>query len=294
MKCPTCNSSGTLRKLVEIPAYTVMTCEHCKSESTDPLPNEDDLTKAYQSFNAGELSRKYFTEYCTVATEILKNELLLAGITEISEQPRFLDYGCGGGHFIQAAQNLGYCAEGLEVDKESLAFSHDHSLTVNIGTFPKAKELFANNTFNVVKSMHVLEHVVSPYEVLESICAVTASNGIIIISVPDQSSLPSWIKKKLHLFGIKKSEWGFVQPPIHLHGFCAETFLALGKIFDLEVISISSSSPLDNNSFPTVPQYWDSLPVQKLVYSLSNLTSSKGYLTVIYKKSSLVPTDIRT
>jgi SAM-dependent methyltransferase len=284
VKCPTCNSIDSLHALVEIKKYSVFVCDFCKTETTIPLPNEEDLTKAYQSFNAGELSREYFTEYCATATAILKNELYHAGIKDIPAGSRFLDYGCGGGHFVKAAQNLGYCAEGLEVDKESLEFLNKHSLKVNIGTFPSAQRVFAEYKFDVVKSMHVLEHVVSPFEVLGSICDVTESGGIIIISVPDQNSLPSWIKKKLQLFGIKNDEWGFVQPPIHLHGFCAETFSTLGNIFNLDVISIRSSSPLDNNSFPTVPQYWDSLPLQKLVYSISNLTASKGYLTAIYKK----------
>lgn len=287
MLCPTCNTRGTLTKLVSVSDYTIMTCSHCKSESTIPLPSKDDLNKAYQSFNAGELSRTYFSEYCAAATRILKNELHAANISEPSSQNRFLDYGCGGGHFIKAAQNLGYRAEGLEIDEESLAFSLKHSLHVNIGTFPDAKEMFNEYRFNVVKSMHVLEHVVSPYEVFKSIYEVTENNGIIIISVPDQSSLPSLIKKKLHLFGIKKSEWGFVQPPIHLHGFCKDTFITLGNIFNLDIISINSSSPLDNNSFPTVPQYWQHLSLQRTVYAISNLTSSyKGYLTVIYKKTT--------
>jgi SAM-dependent methyltransferase len=285
MKCPTCRSCGTLRELAKISKYTVLICDNCKSESTSPLPNEEDLTKAYQSFNAGELSRRYFPEYCSAATKILERELHLSGIKEVFHGDRFLDYGCGGGHFIKAAQNLGFNAEGLEVDKDSLEFFQEHSLKVNIGSFPTAKMLFNNIKFKVVKSMHVLEHVVSPYDVFETIYEVVDAQGIIIISVPDQRSLPSWIKRKLHVFGIKKNEWGFVQPPIHLHGFCSDTFLALGKKFNLEVISISSSSPLDNNSFPTVNQYWESLPLQKLVYSLSNYTSSKGYLTAIYKKN---------
>jgi hypothetical protein len=104
------------------------------------------------------------------------------------------------------------------------------------------------------------------------------------IGVPDQTALPSRVKKLLRVFGFKQKEWGYVQPPIHLHGFTPDTLAVLGKKLHLRVREIRSTSPLDPASFPSTPEYWRRLPAHRAVYSLARFLGSPGYLLAVYQR----------
>ena len=185
-----------------------------------PHPNE--LAAAYQNFDAGKFARQEFDAYVAQAKIILQSDLRAAGIGTINGL-KFFDYGCGGGTFVKAAAELGADARGIDLDKEDAKFGRLHNLTIDVGDYRRLGERLGPQAFSAILINHVLEHIPRPADALKSLLRKLEPGGVLIIRVPDQDSLPAQIKLVLRKVGVKASEWGYVQPPIHLHGYSIET-----------------------------------------------------------------------
>lgn len=248
-------------------------------------PRPEEMAGAYQSSDAGELSRRNFRAYAEQSVEILREELSRAGISsgEIRSLS-FFDYGCGGGHFVVAAEHLGFEAMGMELDSTSVMEARVKGLKVIEGMLPAALAKLDGRRFDVIKVSHVLEHVSNLKELLECLASLLVDRGTLIVNVPDQASFPSRMKVLLRNFGIKRSEYGYVQPPIHLHGFTPSTFPELARIFGLKLVAVYGYSPLDSRHFPTTPDYWRGMGLQHLVYLIGRAIGSGGYMTAILRK----------
>ena len=284
--CHLCGRVAPFSFLGMAGANKIIQCQLCGGESCRDIPNRATLEKAYQNFDAGELARKNYIAYVTQATSILSHETsqFAPELVGSAGAVRFLDYGCGGGHFVAAAQHLGFTATGLELDSESVAFGQSNGLDIRRGTLPDSEPGLGSNVFDFVRSMHVLEHVPTPFSVLASIKSITKPGGLIIICVPDQGSFPSRLKIFLRNFWIKRREWGFIQPPIHLHGFYEATFVALARLLDLDLIGVMKTSPLDSREFPPAADYWEGIAIQRTIYNAATLLGSPGHLKVVFKK----------
>lgn len=280
--CPVCHSENCLDRLVELPLGHVYSCSICRASTFLPTPSEEQLKSAYQQFNAGEIAREEFGAYVAISKKIIERDLKSAGLVK-RDGLKMLDYGCGGGHFVEAAKELGIETAGIDLDEESAKFGRDRALRIGTGDYRNLANELGDVSYDVILMMHVLEHVPDPGSVLRALRRRLESGGVFIVRVPDQSALPSKLKRALRAVGIKRSEWGFVQPPIHLHGFTIETFRYLAKANDLAVVALYKASPLDTNEFPTTERYWRDLSAQRAVYRLGKLFGSGGYLTAILR-----------
>jgi len=251
------------------------------------MPAAAELARAYQDFDAGEIARRSFKEYSSQARNILELDMRIAGLAAAAQSARFLDYGCGGGHFVKAAADLGFDACGIDLDEAPSRFGKLHGLNIRRGTASDIEASFGAAKFRIILLMHVLEHVPEPLSLLERLAGHLEPRGCVIIGVPDQDSVPSRLKILLRAVGIKRSELGFVQPPIHLHGFSAASFPAMAEKLGLRVVSIRKTGPLDPETFPSSPAYWKNLGIQRAVYAVGQLLSSGGHLKVILMRPAL-------
>lgn len=283
--CYVCGQSGTLKIRASLPSGRVLHCSLCNADSIDPLPSSEQLISAYQNFDAGAIAREEFAAYVEQATEILRQDLEIAGIRP-GPGVRFLDYGCGGGHFVKAAINLNIDAWGIDLDEEDAKFGRKAGLRIGVGDYRDLTSCLGLRTYSVILMMHVLEHVLQPREVLSGLLKHLEPGGVLIIRVPDQGALPSKTKMVVKRVGIKSSDWGYVQPPIHLHGYSISTFQELARQLDLDVVHLAKCSPLDPRHFPTTNRYWRNLKIHKQIYRLGRLFGSGGHLVTILKQPS--------
>ncbi|MEQ1578524.1 MAG: class I SAM-dependent methyltransferase [Hyphomicrobium sp.] len=283
--CVVCGQSAAYSTLAELPFGKILRCSYCDVHSITPLPTVEQLIAAYQNFDAGEIARNEFNAYVEQAKDILKSDLASSSLN-VDHELKFLDYGCGGGHFVKAASELGIAAWGIDLDEEDAKFGRIHGLRIAVGDFRNIDQL-GPQTYNAILLMHVLEHVPHPADVLTALIARLEPNGVLIIRVPDQSSVPSTIKRCLRRLGIKTKEWGFVQPPVHLHGYSTKTFEIIARLHHLDVVRLSKISPLDHDEFPTTDRYWQNLAIHKQVYRLGRIAGSGGHLVAILRRQSL-------
>jgi SAM-dependent methyltransferase len=175
-------------------------------------------------------------------------------------------------------------AQGIEVDRESVDFARGRDLNIVEGAFPRDLPRFAGTSFDFIRSMHVLEHVLDPHETLRSLVSLLRSGGFLVLGVPDQGSVPALIKQGIRSFGMRRDEWGFVQPPIHLHGFRTVTIRVLAEKLGLELRFLRRTSPLNQTEFPATANYWRNIRLQKTIYQLGRILGSAGHLLAGFQK----------
>ena len=125
-----------------------------------------------------------------------------------------LDIGTGSGHIIRHISQL--CKSASSVDL------HDERMVKSGYSFRKVKDErlpFGNNTFDVVISNHVIEHMPNQKLHISEIARVLKRNGVLYLATPNRFwildphyRLPfiSWLPKRasaLYLKIIKKREW---------------------------------------------------------------------------------------
>lgn len=280
--CVCCGMGAAKKQIAFLRNGAVMECASCRVHSIFPLPKQQDLIAGYQNFDAGELARDDFAAYVRMSRSIILKDLAFLGL-EPGPHLNFLDYGCGGGHFVKAATELGINARGIDLDAEDAKFGRENGLAVDVGDYHDLDACFGETRFDVILMMHVLEHMPDPLEGLRALTSRLSPRGVLIIRVPDQESVPSKIKIAIRKLGIRSDAFGFVQPPIHLHGFSKSSFEVIAERVGLDVLKVHSTSALDTGEFPSTPRYWRNLRAQKAVYKIGRLLGSGGYLTAMLR-----------
>jgi 2-polyprenyl-3-methyl-5-hydroxy-6-metoxy-1,4-benzoquinol methylase len=126
---------------------------------------------------------------------------------------KVLDYGCGMGHFIKRFKE-GYEPWAYDVSTDALESVKDIAPYVNICLSPDSLE---ENTFDLIVSLHVLEHMANPLETLLMFQRLLSNRGILIYVVPNASGMGHRIKKQ---------QWIGYGDPSHVSLYDAKTWLS--------------------------------------------------------------------
>ncbi len=119
--------------------------------------------------------------------------------TPFSPGSQLLDFGCGGGDFIETMTQLG--VRGFGVDPSAIAVERCRSrgLRVEQGTSSDVGRLFSERRFDLVTMHHVLEHVPDPVACLMDLARVLHADGRIVIAVPNSAYWACrWLKRRWH------------------------------------------------------------------------------------------------
>lgn len=99
------------------------------------------------------------------------------------EKPRLLDIGCSVGCTVEAANQRGWRGFGVDVSDEMVAFCCERGMNCH-----KTSSLtlpFADASFDIVTSWHVIEHVANVSETLTEWRRVLRPGGLLILETPD-------------------------------------------------------------------------------------------------------------
>lgn len=104
------------------------------------------------------------------------------------ETPRYLDIGCALGHSLEAAQNLGYEAWGVEYAQDLAQNLHSRwGSRVSIGDFLEVP--LPSASFQTITMIDAIEHFTDPLAALQRCCALLKEGGRLIVATPDYNSL---------------------------------------------------------------------------------------------------------
>jgi 2-polyprenyl-3-methyl-5-hydroxy-6-metoxy-1,4-benzoquinol methylase len=201
-------------------------CTNCGFEKQHPLPTLEDLADYYeQSYQAGMY--RDFAE----AREIKRQtaDLRLRQILKHGRPGRWLDVGCSSGVFVEAARQLGMEAEGIEISETAGQQGKARGLPIFRSTLEAWNPAYRYST---ITAFDVIEHVLDPLDFLEHARRLLEPGGTLVITTPNQASLPR------KLMG---SRWYFYIPEEHLHFFNPATLRLAFRRAGLDMLCCEST-----------------------------------------------------
>ncbi|MVN76229.1 methyltransferase domain-containing protein [Hymenobacter sp. HMF4947] len=243
--CPVCGSTTFRDKLVvqdksvSQELFTIVQCQNCGFQFTNPRPRAEHIGKyyesdAYVSHNSGAqglINRVYkVARYFTVRHKVALLTQLHGG-----RRGQLLDYGCGTGHFLAGAKKAGWQVTGLEPNARAR-----QDATARLGQpilEPAALATLPPASFDAVTLWHVLEHVHSLHETLEQLLHVLKPSGHLLIAVPNPDSLDAQHYRQ---------EWAAYDVPRHLYHFVPAT---MGQLLARHGLRIIQTLPLTLDAY---------------------------------------------
>ena len=214
-KCLVC-SSKKITVLFRKNGFTFDKCNDCSFVFVNPRPSEKDLMPFYnENFFKGKVKfpERWAKNYCEGVTSYIgRSKKTLKKIGHYKKSGKLLDIGCGLGYLIEQAGKEGWEAMGLEISDYAVKVCLDKKLEVLKGQVEKLGSF--SSSFDVIVAQDVLEHVFSPENFLNRINKLLKNNGLLVLELPNNSSL------RAKLFG---KAWIEYIPPVHLNFFDKST-----------------------------------------------------------------------
>ena len=111
---------------------------------------------------------------------------------------RFLDVGCGPGHFIRCLEHWFSDSEisGLDMHPELLKFAHDQTKKARLLQGGAEHIPFADATFHVLSGLQVVEHLAQPEKFLAEANRVLHKDGLLLLATPNPDGLAARLLKE--------------------------------------------------------------------------------------------------
>jgi 2-polyprenyl-6-hydroxyphenyl methylase/3-demethylubiquinone-9 3-methyltransferase len=102
-----------------------------------------------------------------------------------------LDVGCGAGLLCEPLARLGARVTGLDAAAENIGVARAHAAQSGLAIDYRAGgiEGLAGETFDLVTSMEVIEHVTDPAAFVAGLARALAADGLLILSTPNRTAL---------------------------------------------------------------------------------------------------------
>lgn len=94
-----------------------------------------------------------------------------------------VDVGCGRGGLVSRLTELGWNAQGVEFDEGAAAVAQESGLSVFCGELSDAA--FQENTFDLVTTQHVIEHLADPNAFLAEVARILKPGGTFYAKTPN-------------------------------------------------------------------------------------------------------------
>ncbi|NQU18039.1 MAG: class I SAM-dependent methyltransferase [Candidatus Saganbacteria bacterium] len=121
---------------------------------------------------------------------------VIAGLCNVYRGDKVLEIGCGTGHFSAYFKELGAKVTALDTSPDMLYAAKEQysNLQINFKASDAYKLPFANNSFDLVAMITVLEFITNPKQALKE--AFRVSKGKVFLGILNRNSLLAWKRKR--------------------------------------------------------------------------------------------------
>ena len=104
---------------------------------------------------------------------------------------RAIDVGCGAGLLTEPLARLGAEVTGLDAASENIAAAADHAAAVGLYIDYRHKDIetLEGESFDLVTSMEVIEHVTDPAAFIAALGRALAPDGLMLLSTPNRTTM---------------------------------------------------------------------------------------------------------
>lgn len=214
--CPGCGR--TLSKAVlKVGEYTLWRCGSCRLLPIFPRPEEPPHDLYDENYFVGRGDGFGYTGYGEdgyapgVYAQI--RERLRA---EVPAGRDLLDVGCASGGLVEAAVADGWKAVGVDPGEYAVRQGRAKGLDLRARTLREAR--FGEASFDVIVSLHTVEHLPDPAADLREMRRIIRPNGLLVVEVPNARSIG---------FLLRREKWAQLKPPEHINFFDGRALAAL-------------------------------------------------------------------
>jgi 2-polyprenyl-3-methyl-5-hydroxy-6-metoxy-1,4-benzoquinol methylase len=234
--CPLCHGS-TAKVLFPIKTpfqgFCIVQCRICDLARTFPPPSDQILYSNVSSNYYGTKINKFTASFQQIrnVTMKLRAKYFLSLVPGSVGRPKVLDVGCAEGRLLNAFVEYGCECWGIEhplypsqrfQNSDRISYLQDDLQAID----------FEKRTFDLVILWHVLEHMDDPLSVIQRLYNLLTPEGIIIIAVPNFSSMESRAFKQFwfhldipwHKYHFNEKAIGYLMEKSHLRAITTNTF----------------------------------------------------------------------
>ena len=211
-ECLICSSN----KLIQLNGYEsnyLVRCVSCRFVFSAKKPSQEELVDHYNQYTRDD--------YLPPLTIKRYNELLDV-MEKYRKTNKLLDIGSGMGYFLEQAKRRGWDVYGTEFTDVAIEICSSKGINMFKGALDSAQ--YENDSFDVITSMEVIEHINNPRIELEKINKFLRSGGLFYCTTPNFNSF-----SRLYL----KNKWNNIIYPEHLSYYTVFTIKKLFK--DLKI-----------------------------------------------------------
>ena len=193
---------------------------------TIPVPKKAEMYKYYKSegYLPHSLNKKNFLTFVYSATrKYMHRKRFLWMKSYLKESTKVLDYGCGSGGFVKYLRDKSVNAYGYDPNVEFNMFGKFDFLT--------NRQLWENKKYDIIVLWHVLEHVHSPFALIQNLKKRLNKNGKIFIAIPNFKSFDSKYYGKY---------WAGLDTPRHLWHFSRKSIYMIAKKYNFAIFNEKS------------------------------------------------------
>jgi len=166
------------------------------------------------------------------------------GLPDPTSPRRLLDVGCGEGFGMQAFRDRGWDVRGLDFSVAGIRAQNPRLEPFLIAGDVQESitaEVAASNRYDCVTLINVLEHVLDPITLMESIHELLLPHGVLVVTVPNDFSLLQALA--LSEGHVEREYW--VAPPDHLQYFDSDALASISDATGWRVIDLLGDFPIE-------------------------------------------------
>ena len=184
------------------------------------------------------------------------NPLRVGFIKERSslEGKKVLDVGCGGGILAEALNELGAIVTGIDASENTIGVAKTHSKSIGSdvkyiqNTIEEFTSSYPDERFDVITCLEMLEHVPSPFEIIESFSNLLKEDGNIFFSTINRNP-------RSYLFAVIGAEYILNLLPKGTHDY--EKFIKPSELAKwIRDAGLSSKETIGLSYNPITDNYW--------------------------------------
>lgn len=206
MSCLACKSNKK-ELYCRTDSFELFKCLNCSLISVSNMPTDSDLNNFYNNY----FKTKQYTS--KLQSKIRRAKKRLKSIRKYSKGNKFIDVGCNVGFAVEAARQIGFDANGIDLDASAIKVANDLFPTCCFSNDSLEALARDKKQYDVIYCSEVIEHLSSLDKFVDSLLTILAPGGVLLLTTPDMGhfALTKDVKKL-----IKER---FIRPPEHLFYF---------------------------------------------------------------------------
>jgi 2-polyprenyl-3-methyl-5-hydroxy-6-metoxy-1,4-benzoquinol methylase len=160
--------------------FNLVKCSHCHLVFIGDIPSTEELNAHYSKYSYGSAR--------VISPITIKSyHALLDEFEPFRQHNKILDVGCGLGSFLVEAKKRGWEVYGTEYSPTAVKLCQDAGIMMYEGVLNPSD--FDPESFDVITSFEVIEHINNPNDDIQSIYSVLRKGGLFYCTTPNFNSL---------------------------------------------------------------------------------------------------------